>query len=149
MLRFRRGVPPNEDGLHGHVLARISGGAFSVGNLTKGTAVWNQRYYAFGGSEGDVFQLFASKQAYHECVMGAYENRRVNQRIETFNLSKDHKCSKIKNKMYRSHGSLYYFALKVPSLRFTAAKFASRSEPELVALHRKLCLTLDRKRSRS
>lgn len=93
-------------------------------------------------------RLLASplRQAYHECVMGAYEQRKVNQRIETFNLSKDHKCSKIKTKAYKSHGQLFYFALKVPSLRFTAAKFACESQSDLTALHRKLCMTLDRKK---
>jgi len=63
VLSFSRG-PKQRDtaGSQGHVLARISGGAFSVGNLTRGNATWNARYYAFGGSDGDVFQLFASKQ---------------------------------------------------------------------------------------
>jgi hypothetical protein len=144
-LKFKR-VEQKDDQTQGHILARVSGGAFSVGNMTQGVAVWNPRYFALGGPQGDIFQLFATKQEYHECVIGAYENRKVMNRIETFNLSKDHRVSKIKHKTYRSHGALFYFALKVPSLRFIAAKFASDNRRDLENLHESLRKVLDKKR---
>jgi hypothetical protein len=144
-LRFRK-IDTKEDMTQGECLARVSGGAFSVGNMQKGVAMWNPKYYAFGGPHGDIFQLFSTKQAYHECVIGAYEKKKVNNRIETFNLSKDHRVSKIKHKHYRSHGPLFYFALKVPSLRFVAAKFAHENRRHLENLHEYMRRVLDRKR---
>lgn len=64
-MRFRR-VTEQRDTTQGHVLARISGGTFSVGNLTSGNARWTPKYFAFGGSRMDVLQFFVSRAAYHE-----------------------------------------------------------------------------------
>merc|ERR1711865_832484 len=143
----------------GIILARVAKGAQSIGNMSKGKAVWNTRYYALGRpvwtqEDGDTFQLFASKAAYQECVATVYENksRPANDQkgfphqIESLNLENAYKLSKIKCKSYRAHGTLYYFALEVPSLRFVAAKFASESRQEVEQLHRGLRKAIDKKK---
>ena len=115
-----------KDESQGHVLTRISGGTFSVGNIfTSGNARWTPKYFAFGGARMDVLQLFVSRAAYHECVIALYEKRAIHTEIQSFRLCRDHKVTPIKSKVYKGYGNLHYFSLNVPALHFVAAKFAS------------------------
>ena len=116
-------------------MARVSGGAFSVGGFRSGKSMYKNKFYAFGGPNTDYLQLFDTKEQYHRCPIQAYENRMsAGSKMMTFHITKEHRCGRIKHKAYRMQGPLYYFKLKVPSLAFVPAKFASANKMEVEAL---------------
>jgi hypothetical protein len=113
-LKFARGNVAGTEGFQGEVMARVSGGAFSVGSFRPGQSLYKNKFYAFGGPNTDYLQLFETKEQYHRCLIQAYENRMsAGSKMMTFHITKEHRCGRIKHKSYRMQGPLYYFKLKV------------------------------------
>jgi len=128
---------------HGEIMARVSNGSWSVGGMRKGRANWSNKYYAFGGPQGDVFQLFDNRLAYQQATVDSVERKKSRHKVLTFKLHEQYRCGRIKCKPYRSHGQLFYFKLKVPSLAFVPAKFAFADKQAVQLLHDTLTVKLN------
>jgi hypothetical protein len=124
-LAFKHGDFADEI-LGGQVLARMSSKLVSVGSMYGGTAAYQTKYYAF--CERTKLFIFDSKEHFEQVMIDNYNGRKL-ESVEFYKLGEKSPlcCGEIKQKNYKSHGMLYYFELKAPSTRYTAAKFASDS----------------------
>jgi hypothetical protein len=79
--------------------------------------------------------MFDSKEHLEGMMLDDYNDRKL-EAVEFYKLGKSSplRCGEIKRKHYRQHGELYYFELRAPSVRYTAAKFASSTLEPLTAL---------------
>jgi hypothetical protein len=142
-LQLRRGehqpshsaVPPNR--LHGGIFARVSSGGFSVGGFRGGKMQYKPKYYVFGGCNTNHLQLFES-EAHYQTMQSSTAFHVLPTKLPTIRLTKYHRCSPIKHKMYKGHGGLYYFKLEIPFMKFTAAKFGASWSEDADALRNAL-----------
>jgi hypothetical protein len=110
----------------GRILARMSSKMISVGSMRGGKASYQQKYYAF--CEPKKLFMFEDKEQLEHAMIDDYNSRKLDT-VEFYKLGDGSplRCGEIKKKHYKAHGELYYFELKAPAVRYTAAKFACGS----------------------
>jgi hypothetical protein len=123
-LQLQRGQHQALHGLQGQIFARVSTGAFSVGGIRGGKMQYKPKYYAVGGCNMNYLQLFDNEEHYQK-THSSTACHILASKLPALHLTKYHRCSPIKHKLYKGHGGLYYFKLEIPSMKFTAAKFGA------------------------